>query len=120
MTSGIKTFTLWCILFILIMMVLVVTVYLTDCVSKLPDRIENGISVDLQKKLCETQDDNGFPYTVSYDGEKVHITDASGKARYEFSLTPYVLPEGERELLSKGIEIGSMDELWSLIESYTS
>ncbi len=91
------------------------TVYLANTVSDMEKRIDS-VSAGISVKVRE----DGFPYKVKYDGETVHIYNSDGEEAYKFALSPYLLPETERELLSRGLTVSSIDELWSLIESYTS
>ena len=115
--GGMKSFFLWCVIFILCIMVLVMTVYLANAVSDIGERL-GTVSAGLQCKASESSD--GFPYRVQYDGETVHIYGSDGGEVYKFALSPYILPDTEKELLSRGMTFSSIDDIWSLVESYTS
>ncbi len=118
--SELKHFIMWSLILILCLMVLAVNVFIADSISKLPEKIEAGQITLLPEISPTVSDKNGFPYTVSYDGETVRVQNAKGTEVYSFGLTGYTLPESERKLLEEGITLESMDDVWDLIESYTS
>ncbi len=116
----IKNFIMLSLILILCLMVLAMTVFLADSIMKLPGRIDEGESTVLPDITFTQSDKNGFPYTVSCDGDAVRVENADGTEVYSFSITGYTLPESERKLLEKGITFKTMDDVWALIESYTS
>lgn len=116
--SEIKHFIMWSLILILCLMVLAMTVFIADGIAKLPDKIGNESTV--VPEITPVSGENGFPYTVSYRDGTVHVKNARGTEVYSFSLSGYTLPEGEMKLLSEGITFKTMDDVWALIESYTS
>jgi len=118
--SELKHFIMWSLILIVCLMVLAVNVFIADSLIRLPDKLEYGQSTVVPEIMQTATDKNGFPYTVSYDGETVRIQNSDGSEVYSFGLTGYTLPESEKKLLEEGITLKSMDDVWDLIESYTS
>lgn len=110
-----KNFFMWSLVLIICLAVLGMTVFIADAVIKLPDRLSGDATV-----VPEPVPVGGFPYTVSYDGATVRVENAGGELEYSFDITGYTLPESEMKLLSEGITFETMDDVWTLIESYTS
>lgn len=116
--SETKTFIMWSLILIICLMVLGMTVFIADSVMKLPDKI--GGETTVLPEITPVSGENGFPYTVSYKAGTVHVKNSKGTEVYSFSLSGYTLPESELKLLSEGITFETMDDVWALIESYTS
>ncbi len=118
--SELKHFIMWSLILILCLMVLAMTVFIADSIMKLPKKLEEGQSTVLPDITLTQGNSDGFPYTVSYDGKTVKVENSDGSEVYNFGLSGYTLPEGERRLLEEGITFKTMDDVWALIESYTS
>lgn len=100
---------------ILTAVILVLTVFIAKSISTIPDKI--GEAINVGKTVSGATD---FPYTVTYDGKTVKVTDGEGNTVYSFELSGFSLPKEERKKLSDGISLKNMEDVWSLIESYTS
>ena len=59
-------------------------------------------------------------YIIKENGEKIGIFSSSGKLLYEIDVYVRTLPQSDRELLRRGIELGSIKEIYSLIQDYCS
>lgn len=118
--TNLKHFVLWSLIFIVCIMTLVMNVYVADRVIKLSGKIDalSLQSIPDTPNLENAHD--GFPYTVKYDGKTIFVTDVDENEVYKFDAVGINLPQSEKDLLAKGITFYSMDDVWSLIESYTS
>lgn len=125
--GNVKKFVLWSLLFILCIMILIMSVYIADAVSELPRTLSGKINASIQNELKvpysesseEGDSKDGFPFTVIYRDGKLCVTDSSGKTLYSVEMSVFFLPERERSLLMDGITFNSMEQVWTLIESYT-
>lgn len=125
---------LCCLILILCIITVIMNVCLTNAIEDLPKNVGASVETTLSTRLVDDATDisdgvdeepasmpseNGFPYTVSYRDGVIRVTDGNGKLVYDFEISLFMLPERERELLRKGITFEKMDQVWSLIESYT-